>query len=213
MQTISTRDGPDVRRFVVFIQIIEGRCTRQQELRAVLDRWREEIEPGAVGWLGGTYGFTDDDHFVAVVRFADRAAAMANAARPEEDAWADDMTALFDEPVEYHDCDDVTLLMDGGSDDAGFVQVIRGKVEDPARLKALMTADPTEMHRMRPEIIGATLAVEPDGTFTETIAFTDEESARRGEQLEPPADVRRELDYAMQGATFYDLHHPWFGSH
>ena len=196
----------------MFIQIIEGRCTHEKELRAMLDRWREELEPGADGWLGGTYGFTDDDHFVAVVRFEDRAAAMANGARPEQDAWAADMTALFDGPVEYHDCDDVTLMMDGGSDAAGFVQVIRGKVEDPSRLKALMTADPTDLHRMRPEIIGATLAVEPDGTFTETIAFTDEASARQGEQVEPPADVRRELDYAMQGATFYDLHHPWFGS-
>ena len=53
----------------MFIQIIEGRCTRRQELRAVLDRWPVELAPGADGWLGGTYGFTDDDLFVAVVRF------------------------------------------------------------------------------------------------------------------------------------------------
>ena len=39
--------------------------------------------------------------------------------------------ALIDGPMEFHDCDDVTLMMDGGSDDAGFVQVIRGKVDDP----------------------------------------------------------------------------------
>ena len=65
---------------------------------------------------------------------------------------------------------------------------------------------------MRPDILGATLAIEPDGTFTETVAFTDEASARSGEGQEPPEDVRAELDYAMQGATFYDLHHPWFSS-
>jgi hypothetical protein len=114
--------------------------------------------------------------------------------------------------VEFHDSDDVTVLLDGGSDDAGFVQVIRGRLDDPERLRALMTADPTEMKQMRPEIIGATLALEPDGTFTETVAFTDEASARRGEQQEPPEDVRRELEHAMQGATFYDLHQPWFAS-
>lgn len=196
----------------MFIQIIQGRCNRQDELHAVLDRWPEELGPGADGWLGGTYGFTDDDQFVAVVRFEDRAAAMRNSERPEQGRWAEEMMALFDGPVEFHDCEDVTLLFNGGSDDAGFVQVIRGKVDDPARLRALMTSDPTELQRMRPEIIGATLAIEPDGTFTETVAFTDEASARNGEQQEPPEDVRRELEYAMQGATFYDLHRPWFSS-
>lgn len=196
----------------MFIQIIQGTCTRQDDLRAVLDRWPEELGPGADGWLGGTYGFTDDDLFVAVVRFTDREAAMANSERPEQGRWAEEMMAAFDGPVEFHDSDDVTLLFDGGSDEAGFVQVIRGKVDDPERLRRLMTSDPTELRRMRPEIIGATLAIEPDGTFTETVAFTDEASARGGEAQEPPADVRAELDYAMRDATFYDLHRPWFAS-
>jgi hypothetical protein len=65
---------------------------------------------------------------------------------------------------------------------------------------------------MRPDILGATLAIEPDGTYTETIAFTDEESARSGEATEPPPEIAAELEYAMQGATFYDLRHPWFES-
>jgi hypothetical protein len=196
----------------MFIQTIQGRCTRQDDLRAVLDRWPEELGPGADGWLGGTYGFTDDDLFIAVVRFEDRDAAMKNSERPEQGRWAEQMMANFDEPVEFHDCDDVTLLFDGGSDDAGFVQVIRGKVDDPERLRRLIASEPSELRRMRPEIIGATLAIEPDGTYTETVAFTDEASARGGESAEPPADVRAELEYAMQGATFYDLRHPWFSS-
>lgn len=196
----------------MFIQIIQGRCTRQDELHAVLDRWPQELGPGAEGWLGGTYGFTDDGMFVAVVRFENRELAMANSQRPEQAAWAEEMMACFDGPVEFHDCDDVVLLFDGGSDDAGFVQIIRGKVDDPERLRRLMTADQTELKRMRPEILGATLAIEPDGTFTETVAFTDEASARNGEMQAPPEDVRMELEYAMQGATFYDLHHPWFNA-
>ena len=195
----------------MFIQIIQGKCTRQDELHALADAWRREISPGADGWLGGTYGFTDDDMFVGVVRFESREKAMTNSARPEQGAWAEQMMALMDGEVTYHDCEDVTLLMGGGSDDAGFVQVIRGKVDDPSRLKAML-ADPVMLHEMRPEIIGATLAIEPDGTFTETVAFTDEASARKGEALEPPADVRADLEYAMKGATFYDLHKPWFDS-
>ena len=196
----------------MFIQIIQGKCTRQDELHALADRWREELGPTADGWLGGTYGFTDDDMFLGIVRFESRDAAMRNSQRPEQQAWAEEMMALTDGPMEYHDCDDVTLMREGGSDQAGFVQVIRGKVDDPARLKAMM-ADTEMLHQMRPDILGATLAIEPDGTFTETVAFTDEASARAGEQVPPPPEVMAELEYAMQGATFYDLHHPWFQTH
>jgi len=198
----------------VFIQIIQGKCTRQDELRAMAENWREELGPGASGWLGGTYGFTDDDMFVGVVRFESREAAMANSKRPEQGAWAERMMALMEGPVEYHDCDDVTLMMDGGSDDAGFVQVIRGKVAEPDRLKALMT-DTEMLHEMRPDIIGASLAIEPDGTFTETIAFTSEAAAREGERKEMPEEARRDWEQemaSMKDVTYLDLHHPWFAS-
>ncbi|MFL6004529.1 MAG: hypothetical protein ACJ72P_17115 [Nocardioides sp.] len=198
----------------MFIQIIQGKCTRQDELRALADTWREEMAPTADGWLGGTYGFTDDDEFAGIIRFESRDAAKRNSERPEQGEWAKQMTALLDGPVEYHDCDDVTLMLDGGSDDAGFVQVIRGKVADPTKLKSLM-GDTDMLHEMRPEILGATLAVEPDGTFTETVAFTDEASARAGESSEMPAmpvEVRETLEASMRGATYYDLHHPWFAS-
>ena len=198
----------------MFIQIIQGRCTRQDELRALAETWRRDLAPGATGWLGGTYGFTDDDQFVGIVRFESREAAMANSERPEQGAWAEKFMALMEGPAEFHDCDDVTLMMDGGSDDAGFVQVIRGRVAEPDRLKALMT-DTEMLHEARPDILGATLAFEDDGTFTETITFTTEAAAREGETRDMPdmpADVRETLDMAMQGATFYDLHHPWFES-
>ncbi|MGA8246457.1 MAG: hypothetical protein WB797_06090 [Nocardioides sp.] len=193
----------------MFIQVIQGRCTRQDELRAAGEGWREALGAGAVGWLGGTYGFTDDDLFIGVVRFESREAAMANSARPEQGAWAEKMTALMDGPVEFHDCDDVTLVLDGGSDDAGFVQVIQGGVDDPGRVKAML-ADTTMLRQMRPDIIGATLAFEPDGSFTETVAFRDEQSARQGERAEPPPEVREELEAMLRGATFHDLHDPWF---
>lgn len=193
----------------MFIQIIQGACTRQDEVHALLDEWRSDLSPGATGWLGGTYGFTDDGQLMAVVRFESREAAMASSNRPEQGAWAERLNALMDGPLEFHDCDDVTLLMDGGSDQAGFVQVIRGRVDDPDRLKAML-ADTTSLHEMRPDILGGTLAIEPDGTFTETVAFTSEEAARAGEQVEPPEDVRKELEYVMKDARFYDLRNPWF---
>ena len=195
----------------MFIQIIQGKCTRQDELRALAETWRKEVGPTAPGWLGGTYGFTDDDMFVGIVRFESRELAMANSERAEQTAWSEKMRALIDGPIEFHDCDDVTLMMDGGSDQAGFVQVIRGKVDEPERLKQLM-ADTTNLHEMRPEILGGSLALEDDGTFTETVFFTDEASAREGERKEAPPEVREVLDPIMRNAQFYDLHHPWFES-
>ena len=76
-------------------------------------------------------------------------------------------------------------MMGGGSDDAGFVQVIRGKVDDADRLKAMMT-DTEQLHEMRPGDPRRHAAIEADGTFIETVAFSDEASARRGEQVEMP---------------------------
>ncbi|MFJ9389954.1 hypothetical protein ACIRON_14110 [Nocardioides sp. NPDC101246] len=195
----------------MFIQMIQGPCTRQDEAHQLLDEWRRDLAPGATGWLGGTYGFTDDNQLVGVVRFESRELAMANSDRSEQGEWAAKMAEVMDGPMEFHDCDDVSLMMDGGSDDAGFVQIIRGRVDDPSRLKAMM-ADTTMLHEARPDILGATLAIEADGSFVETIAFTSEAEARKGEQVEPPEDVRSELEYAMKGATYYDLHHPWFES-
>lgn len=195
----------------MFIQVIQGPCRRHDELRALAESWRTEIAPHVPGWLGGTYGFTDDDMFIGVVRFTSREAALANSERTEQGDWAERMQALMDGPVEFHDCDDVTLLLDGGSDEAGFVQVIEGRVSDPERAKAMM-ADASVLRETRPEIIGGTLALEPDGRFIETVAFTDESSARSGEAQEPPPEVRAGLEELMADATFYDLRHPWFAS-
>lgn len=195
----------------MFIQVIQGRTSREQELRAHAESWRTGGGADAVGWLGGTFGVTDDGEFLGIVRFASREDAMANSARPETGAFAEKLAALMDGPVEFHDCDDVTTFLDGGSDDAGFVQVISGHLDDPAPLKAL-AADTGELREMRPEIVGGTLALAGDGTYFETIYFTDEQSARAGEQVEPPAAVREVLETAMAGARFYDLRRPWFES-
>jgi hypothetical protein len=89
-----------------------------------------------------------------------------------------------------------------------------GRVGDADRLRHLVSDEMSSMlHEARPEILGATMAIEDDGRFMETIAFTDEASARRGEQLDMPADVRDEIGAAMADVAYADLHHPWFASH
>lgn len=195
----------------MFIQIIQGRCTREAEMHEALDRWRRDCQPGAEGWLGATYGFTDDHMFIAVVRFESEELARRNSDRPEQTAWWESTEQLFDGPVEFHDSSDVVLMLDGGSDEAGFVQVIRGKVDDPARVRSMVESTTPVLHEARPDIIGATVAIEDDGTFTETVAFTDEAAAREGERKEMP-EALRQMDEGMHDLSYLDLHHPWFES-
>src|SRR4029079_14635214 len=85
-----------------------------------------------------TGGLTADSTFVAVVRFDSRAAADASSSRPEQDAWWRETSACYDGDVAFHDYDDSFTMLDGGSDDAGFVQVMQGRVDDAARVRSFM---------------------------------------------------------------------------
>jgi hypothetical protein len=198
----------------MFIQIIQGRCSRESEMREAIERWRRECEPGAEGWLGGTYGFTDDGQFVGVVRFTSEDDARRNSDRPEQASWWEQTEQLFDGPVEFHDCREVSVMLGGGSDEAGFVQIIRGRVDDPIRLRELMESSSQTLHEARPEILGATLAIEDDGTFTEMVAFTDEATARARESDEMPEDMQAQMAAVpTRDLQYLDLHRPWFATH
>ena len=192
----------------MFIQVIQAKSSRRDEVRALMDEWEGLSNEGS-GFLGGTYGFTDDDDFIGVVRFESKDQAMANSARPETDAMAQRMAELMDGPPTFQDCDDVTVWREGGSDDAGFVQIIQGRTSDPDRLKQVMADDDDDMRAERTDIIGGTFALADDGTFTNTVAFTDEASAREGEQKGGPPE---EIASLMSDLRYYDLRDPWFAS-
>jgi len=202
--------------YEVFIQIIQGKCRDADTLHRQLDMWRKEMGPKAEGWLGGTYGVTDDNQFVGVVRFESKEAAARNSTRPEQDAWWAETEKCFDGNVTFHDCDEAMEFLGGGSDDAGFVQVIQGRVEDPERFRRFFEQQPMDMLRQtRPEIIGGTLAMEPDGRFTQTVAFRTEDAAREGERKEMPEEMSRTMEEEMsqmKDVTYLDLRHPWFAS-
>lgn len=199
----------------MFIQVIQGTCNDGDRLHQRMDLWRDQLEPGASGFLGGTYGLTDDNEFIGVVRFDSKESAMRNSARAEQGAWWAETEKCFDGPVTFHDCDDVHLMLDGGSDQAGFVQVIQGRISDPEKFRMMMDRPMDMLHEQRPEIIGGTMAVDQDGFFTQTISFTTEAEAREGEQKEMPAQMRGEMDdmqTSMTDVSFHDLHHPWFAT-
>src|SRR3954470_18847266 len=142
----------------MFAQVIQGRTSNGEALRAATDRWLEELSPGAVGWLGSTAGVTDDGRAVAVVRFESAEAARRNADRPEQTRWWEETRRLYDGDVTFLDSEDVTVELIGDPDEAGFVQVMQGQVTDPQRAKEIMAALPAErMAEFRPDILGSVM--------------------------------------------------------
>ncbi|WP_448628323.1 hypothetical protein [Geodermatophilus sp. URMC 64] len=197
----------------MFAQVIQGRTSNPDGLRAATDRWVEELSSGAVGWLGSTEGVTDDGQVVVVVRFESAEAARRNSERPEQGRWWEETQRLFDGEVTFLDSEDVTVELIGDPDRAGFVQVMQGQVSDPERAKEIMAGLPPEkMAELRPDILGSVMIGHDDGRWTQVIYFTSEAEAREGERKEPPQEMQgamEELGRLSVGETrFLDLRRP-----
>ena len=114
----------------MFVQVIQGHVSDAAQVRVQLDRWVEEVAPGAVGWLGSTWGVTDDGRLIALARFESGEAARQNSDRPEQTAWWEQTAALFTgEPV-FHNSTSVGVDTPGDPSQAGFVQVMQGRSSD-----------------------------------------------------------------------------------
>ncbi|MGS0684409.1 hypothetical protein ACVBEQ_04475 [Nakamurella sp. GG22] len=199
----------------MFIQVIQGKVADAEGLRTAMDRWKRDLQPGATGWLGSTGGITDDGMFVTTVRFESEEAARRNSMRPEQGEWWAETEKCFDGPVTFFDCPQVDVWMQGGSDSAGFVQVMEGHTSDADRMRQLMQRYTDEMKRMRPEIIGATIALHGDGAFVETVYFTSEAEAREHETMPPPPEMAEAMQAdqnLMADVMYMDLHEPWLVS-
>ena len=103
----------------------------------------------------------------------------------------------------------------GGSDDAGFVHIMRGRYTDPAEAVELLQRSEQPLRELRPDVIGGELCLHGDGGFTQAVSFTSESEARVGERKQPPPQAQAWLD---EGAaittdlTFNDLMDPWLHS-
>jgi hypothetical protein len=201
----------------MFVQVIQGRTNDPAALRAGWDRWDQQLKPGAQGFLGGTAGVTADGDFIAVVRFEDEAAARANSERAEQDAWWSQTSQHLDGPT-FHDCTVVDVLKDGGSDDAGFVQVVQGRVNDVDKARDIDRTMEDALVRLRPDVIGGIVAWHPHGGgFTNAVYFTSEAEARANEQEASDTPEFQEYLRAYEalsedGPTYLDLTDPWFSS-
>ena len=199
----------------MFVQVIQGRAKDAPGLRKQWERWDQEIKPGAAGYLGSTAGITADGEFIALVRFESEDAARANSESAEQSAWWEETSKYIDDAM-FHDCRLVDLMGDGGSDDAGFVQVIQGKTTDIDRARELDRIAQNQMKDLRPDVIGGIVAWHPEnGRFTNAIYFTSEAEARAKEKESANApefeQFMKEMDAISDGTPKYlDLTEPWF---
>jgi hypothetical protein len=200
----------------VFVQVIQGQVADAEQARAALDRWAQELAPGATGWLGSTAGVTDDGRFIALARFESEEAARRNSDRPEQDRWWAETARLFTGEATFSDSDDVVVDVVGDPGGAGFVQVMQGRGSDTDRARELMGQDSSAWADFRPDILGSVAALHEDGAYTMAIYFTSEEEAREGERKEPPPELAaqmEEMDAMSEGVPeFFDLREPWFYS-
>ncbi|MFC0448833.1 hypothetical protein [Rhodococcus jostii] len=195
----------------MFIQVIQGKVSDEARLRQCMDRWTAELRPGAIGYLGSTHGLCDDGTFIALVRFESTEDAQRNSQRPEQDQWWAETQTCFEGAVSFMDCPDVTSWMGGGSDAAGFVQVMEGHSAHPTRMRQLMEQASDQVRRLRPDILGGTFARYGDDGFVEALYFTSESEARGHEKAQVPDDLRalfKEENLLMGKVSYYDMHEP-----
>ncbi|MFI6503288.1 hypothetical protein [Nonomuraea typhae] len=200
----------------MFIQVIQGEVADAGAMRAAADQWARELAPGSYGWLGTTAGVTESGTLILLARFASREQAQRNSDRPGQSAWWVETEKLFTGGVAFHDCDQVETYRGGGSDLAGFVQIIQGRITDLGRLRAVMAAAEEELPRFRPDLLGSVAAITADGFYTEAAYFTGEADAREGERAPLPPELEASFKEYMglfeNGPSYFDLREPWLYS-
>lgn len=201
----------------MFVQIMMGSVSDPDLLQRQMDAWMRDLAPGAQGWLGHTAGQSKQGPHITVVRFESEEAARANSDRPEQGEWWNETEDAYGGPVTFIDSSDVDTFLGGGSDDAGFVQIMRATVSDRKRFEEIeeQLDSTTPLSEIRPEVIGGITAWEPDGRMTAVNYFTSEGEAREGEAKEPPAEVAGLLEEwrsLMSDTEWFDIPDPDLGS-
>jgi len=199
----------------MFVQVIQGKVRDADLLARQSERWVREIKPGVKGYLGSTTGVTPDGRSITLARFESAEAAAANSGNAQQTAWWNETSKAYDGEPTFIDCTDVDTMFGGGSNDAGFVQVIQGRYTDLEKGLELMQRSEEPLRRLRPDVIGGLLCLHDDGGFTQAIYFTSEAEARANEKKQPPPDVQAMLEEDAGITTdfvYFDLTDPWLYS-
>lgn len=173
----------------MFAQFIRATVGDRDTVEKAMDRWDRDLRPGAEGFLGSTSGITTNGEFVLIARFDSPEAARRNSDRSEQGEWWAEVEKGFAGPATFFESDQVDIAMGGGSDDAGFVQVMLGRADRQA-VTAAMEGGEAVMRRERPDIIGGITLWGEDGRFVDANYFTSEAEARAAESREPSGEAR-----------------------
>jgi hypothetical protein len=193
----------------MFIQVIQGKVKDAGQLERQMESWRRDIKPGAKGYLGSTSGITPDGRGITIVRFESDAAARANSERPEQGKWWNKTANAFAGDPTFYNCAEVDTIFGGGSNDAGFVQIIEARAKDQDQMRSRRAEMEKRLHERRPDILGMVIAWHGDGGFTQAVYFTSEADARRGEEETRQDQLRQEFMSLMEGPpSFFDLTRP-----
>lgn len=195
----------------MFVQVITAKVKDAEGAKQAMEAWTTERAAQADGWLGTTAGITGDGQILALARFESEEAAMKNSDSPEQSKWWESFSQNLDGEASFFNSSETYVSGQGGSDDAGFVQVMNGKVNDTQKAKELDERMDGEMSGRRPDVIGSLTATGSDGTFWTAIYFTSLEEARQGEKemTENPPPEMAEWAALMEGEIkFYDLEEP-----
>lgn len=197
----------------MFVQVIVGRTSQPDALRARFEEWDRSLKPGASGFGGSVAGVTDDGRFVAVVGFDSEQAARTNNDRSEQGEWWEGTAGLLDGEPTFDDTTEVDRWLTGLTPEAGFVQVMRGRLTDATAARRLNDAFGERVRELRPDIVGAVTAWHGD-RFTEAVLFRDEASAREQEASDRPpeaGELLEEFDRVFTDIEYFDLRDPWHG--
>jgi hypothetical protein len=150
---------------------------------------------------------------IEVVRFDSLQSAQANGARPEQGAWWAEMEACYDGEVVFTDSEDVEEFLGGGSDSAGFVQIMKVAGLDRAIMAKLDEVLVSIAPETRPELLGGLrIWTAPDSGYN-VVYFTTEAAARAGEAADAigtaAPEVTEHLAALRSNAEFIDLTDPW----
>jgi hypothetical protein len=193
----------------MFVQVIHGKVRDADLLARQHERWISEIKPGVKGYLGSTTGVTPDGRAITIARFESPAAAAANSESAQQTAWWNETAKAYDGDPTFLDSTLVDTLLGGGSNDAGFVQVIQGTAKDQAAMRAEMGAMEGELRAARPDILGVGIVWHADGAFTEAVYFKSEAETRKAETATENDELRARYNDQFAGPpTFYDLRSP-----
>jgi hypothetical protein len=193
----------------MFVQVIEGKVRDADLLARQSERWIREIKPGVKGYLGSTTGVTPDGHAITIARFESPEAAAKNSDSAQQSAWWNETAKAYDGEPTFRESTDVDTLFGGGSNDAGFVQVIQGQAKDQAAMRAEIGSMEGELRKARPDILGMSIIWHDGGAFTQAVYFRNEAETRKAETATEGNEMRQNyMNMFAAPPTFFDLRSP-----